>query len=205
MSEEYIKKPYTQEEMNQKVEALRNAVTQKVTKWANVIQVSQYFKPEVQRVEGEVWTEDDKLWERKDGMNRSISKLEGARMPWWCGKCSKPMTGRFDRQFWNVHGVCYNCVVDMEGAMIVAGTFEDYKKRKIIANRKAELKDKIQECITFLKEFKPLTIQYYNDVGHVFTAEEYAPLETYRPMLQDIENKVEEMIKELERFENEKM
>ena len=53
---ETVKKPYTEAEMNAKVEAMRNDVTQKLNKWSNkiVFAVSSGAKPIIKREEGEI-------------------------------------------------------------------------------------------------------------------------------------------------------
>jgi hypothetical protein len=164
---EYVNQPLSEADMQTKLDEVRANVGKKMDKWANRLQVSMAFTPKVQRVEGERWTENGKLWEMKGGIKMSITHSEQARMPWWCPKCSKPMNHRFDRKFYYLRGMCYNCNVDWEGQMRIDGTFAAFEKRMLRENEKAFLRDKIEEHLTYIKEFKEPTVHFENGPRHV--------------------------------------
>jgi len=72
-------------------------------------------EPEPTRKEGDVWEDvDGKKWTVKNGIRQSVTKLDDAKTPWWCPKCSKPMNHRFDVKFWSMRGHCYDCNIKFE-------------------------------------------------------------------------------------------
>ena len=66
-----------------------------VLKKDNALKVSMHIPEKIKRKEGDTWTDHDgKEWEMKGNIARSITKLGGAKMPWWGPKCSKTRKGR---------------------------------------------------------------------------------------------------------------
>lgn len=121
-----------------------------VLKKDQALKVSMYIGEKIKRKEGETWTDSDgKEWEMKGGIARSISKLQGAKMPWWCPKCEKTMKGRLDTRMWFMRGVCHGCVVAEENEMRLNGTWQEYQRRVMYANTIAKIKDTIAEFKDF--------------------------------------------------------
>ena len=50
-----------------------------------------------------------------------------------------------------IHGMCFDCVIDMENELRKTGKYEDYEKEKIQSNAKAWLK-KAEEDVKLLKK-----------------------------------------------------
>lgn len=98
------------------------------------------------RKEGEVWeARDGTQWTVKNGVRQKITKLDDAKTPWWCPKCSKPMNHRFDVKFWGIRGHCMDCVIKEETEMRRLGTWKKYEEEVVKNNYIAYIKDKLQE------------------------------------------------------------
>lgn len=190
---ELVKRPYTPREMEEKVEGIRKSVTQKMTKWADRLVFSMATTKQIERREGERWEEDGKMWEMKGGVRQTVTKTADARMPWWCPKCSKSMSHKLDRKFYYLRGWCFNCNVAVENEMRLAGTWDAYEKSLLRANEKAFLRDKIEERLAFIKEWKPPTL-YFEDGRY----EELAPREEFVSMMETVEKDIEFMLRRLE-------
>lgn len=192
-NQEFIKKPYTEEELQKKVDKLRNDVSSKVNRWADRIQVSMAFKPEVQRFEGEIWEEGGKKWILKDGVKQNVTVLDSARMPWWCPKCSHPMVHRLDRQFYYRKGICYNCTIDWEGELRLKGLYEAYEKRILRENEKSFLRDEIAKKVDFVKNFKEPQIHFEDGRWEIL-----ATRDQFTDTFAALESDIEFMVRRLE-------
>lgn len=111
---------------------------------------------QIKHVEGDVWEESGKLWTIKNGIKRTVTKMDHARKefttPLVCPKCGSAMKHHLDEKMWAIHKTCFNCVIDMEHEIMKAGKWEEYEKAKILANATSyfkELQDVIEE---FMKE-----------------------------------------------------
>jgi len=113
----------------------------RVLKKDQALKISMYVSEKIERKEGDTWEVDGKLWERKNGVNQSISKLQDAKTPWWCPKCKKVMNTKLDTKFYNKRGTCYNCVITEENEMRLNGTWEEYQRKVLYANVIATVKD----------------------------------------------------------------
>lgn len=99
----------------------------------------------VKHVEGDVWEERGKLWTIKNGIKRTVTKMDEARkeflMPLACPKCGEAMKAAVDAQIWAINKTCINCLVATEHEIRKAGKWEEYEKAKILANAKGYMKD----------------------------------------------------------------
>lgn len=190
----YVNRPQMNgREMEQKLSEIRARVTDKVEKWADRIQVSMHYAPTVIRQEGERWEENGKTYEMKDGIKQAVSWAQSARMPWWCPRCSKAMSHRFDRKFYYLRGWCYNCNIDVEGQMRLDGTYEKFEKQIMRANEVAFLKDKIEGHLTYIREFKEPTV-YFEDGRY----EVIATIDQFQGTFDELLADVEFMLQRLE-------
>ena len=146
----------------EKLEEVRNMVAAKMNKWSSAISVSMAFTPTILRVEGERWEEEGKAYELKNGVKQSIPRMMNVRMPWWCPKCSQPMNHKYDRKFYYLRDMCYNCNIEFEGQMRINGTYEAFEKRIMRENEKAFIRDKLQEYRDYIEGFTVPT-QVYED------------------------------------------
>jgi hypothetical protein len=115
-------------------------------------------KKHVKHVEGDVWEERGKLWTIKNGIKRTISKMEDARKeiltPLACPKCGTAMKGQLDSKFWTISKSCFNCLVAVEHEIRKAGKWEEYERKKITANANGIVKD----LQNFFEEFSKESI-----------------------------------------------
>ena len=111
-----------------------------------------FSKADEFHAEGDIWESDGRTWTIKDGIKQNITKLDKAKkahvMPLLCPKCKKVMKNRNDKPFYNIHKMCFNCVIDMEIQLRKEGKWEEYQ-RKI---KNDEIDNRIEEFKTYIKE-----------------------------------------------------
>lgn len=136
------------------------------------VQVGYVPPPKEVHKDGDVWTDKDgKEWIQK-GASKISKNLNDTRESTRqiCPTCQKDVywsSNPNDQKFFNKTGKCYDCVIEEEHKMKLDGTFDTYEKMKVIKNQRAwlnELKAKVEESITWLKE-KKNTVEYINEDG----------------------------------------
>ncbi len=99
-------------------------------------------------VEGDIWEEKGKLWTIKNGIKRTVNKMDEARKelitPMACPTCGRAMKHHLDEKMWAIHKLCFNCTIDMEHEVMKAGRWKEYEQAKMNANAESYLKDLIQ-------------------------------------------------------------
>jgi|TARA_B110000908_G_C10117455_1_gene386046 hypothetical protein len=106
--------------------------------------------------EGDIWESDGRTWTIKEGIKQNITKLDKAKkahvVPLLCPKCKKIMKNRNDKPFYNIHKMCFDCVIDFESNLKQQGKWEDYQINikngeidKQIEDFKAYIKDRLEE------------------------------------------------------------
>ena len=132
------------------VERLRNLMTGKYGDKTRS-SVGFYKKQEFYK-EGDIWEADGRTWTIKDGIRQNITKLDKAKkahvMPLLCPKCKKVMKNRNDKPFYNIHKMCFNCVIDFEHELRKEGKWDEYQ-RKVKNN---EIDNHIKEYKLFVQE-----------------------------------------------------
>jgi len=105
--------------------------------------------------EGDIWEGDGRTWTIKEGIKQNITKLDKAKKahvtPIFCPNCKKIMKNRNDKPFYNIHKMCFNCVIDFEHELRKQGKWEDYErniKNNEIDNHISEFKVWISEKLT---------------------------------------------------------
>ena len=102
--------------------------------------------------EGDMWEAEGRTWTIKDGIKQNITKFDKAKkyhvMPLLCPCCNKIMKNRNDKPFYNIHKICFNCVIDMEVKLKKEGKWEEYENN--IHN--SEIDNKIQEYKLWIEE-----------------------------------------------------
>lgn len=133
---------------------VRRKVAEKMNKDGNKLVFGWRGEPEPTRKEGDVWEDvNGKKWTVKNGIRQSVTKLDSAKTPHWCPKCSKPMNHRFDIKFWRIRGHCYDCNIKAETKMRTDGTWEKFEQNMMLRNYIAEVKDKIEELQSYHDTF----------------------------------------------------
>ena len=101
----------------------------------------------VKREVGDRWTDDEgNVWEQKKGYKVKLGKLSELRKELNtfpnCKKdictCTNPK--RNDIKMKTIHGMCFDCVIDMEHQLKIEGKYKEYEKNKILANMKSWFK-----------------------------------------------------------------
>jgi len=145
-----LKKEFTKTD----VQRLRNLVTGKYGDKTSV--GVGYTKSHIDYKEGDIWESDGRTWTIKNGLKQNITKLDKAKesnlMPLFCPECTKIMKNRNDKQFYNIHKKCFNCVIEFETKLKFEGKWEEYEKTihnsevdNIIIEFKNWAKDELKE------------------------------------------------------------
>lgn len=125
---------------------VRRKVAEKLNKDDQRLVFGWRGEPAPKRKEGDVWEDvHGKTWTVKNGITQSVTKLDGAKTPFWCPKCSKPMNHRFDIKFWRLRGHCMDCNVEAEAELRRTGQWKEYEKNIMLRNYIAAVNDKIAE------------------------------------------------------------
>jgi len=151
-----------------------------------------FSKKEEFHSEGDVWEEDGKSWTIQNGIKQNITKLDKAKkahvLPLLCPECNKVMKNRNDKSFYNIHKMCFNCVIDMEAQLKKEGKWEEYE-RKI---HNDEIDNKI-------KEYKLWVEEKLNENNDSFVSED-GDIENWIGKINKelVDKNVEEVVKYLE-------
>ena len=137
----------------QDVERLRNLVQ---GKYGEKTRSSVGFsKKDEFHKEGDIWESDGRTWTIKDGIKQNVTKLDKAKkahvMPLLCPKCKRVMKKRNDKSFYNIHKMCFDCVIDFETKLKKDGKWEEYEskiKNNEIDNQIIEFKNWIEEKLS---------------------------------------------------------
>ena len=128
MKETQLKKQFTERDLQR----VRNLATKRVND-KTVTSVG-YTKAEEHHVEGDVWEENNRVWTIKNGIKRTVRKIENVAMPFLCPKCSKSMKHDFDKKMYNIHKMCLHCTTEMESELKMQGKYEEYERNMIMNN-----------------------------------------------------------------------
>lgn len=133
---------------------VRRKVAEKLNKEGDKLVFGWRGEPEPTRKEGDVWEDvNGKKWTIKNGIRQSVTKLDLAKTPYWCPRCTKPMNHRFDVKFWRIRGHCMDCVIKDEGKIRREGKWEEYERTLMLRNYIASVEDKIAELQNYYDTF----------------------------------------------------
>jgi len=129
--------------------------------------------------EGDVWTENGKEWTIRNGLKRTVSKMDAARKqvftPLACPVCKGSMKHHLDAKMWNFNQRCYSCTIDMEHEILKAGKWEEYQRGRITANANAFCEDMettlnefIQDSVTKTNVTEDGLIENWKDADQGF-------------------------------------
>jgi len=127
--------------------------------------VTSQKKAFIEHKEGDIWEESGKTWTIKNGIKKTVTKMESLRKqiitPIACPKCKVPnMKSQVHKWAWNTYRMCFNCVVDMEHEITKAGKLEEYTN----ALYKANMESMYDDLEQFVKDFaKQKTVVYTED------------------------------------------
>jgi len=125
------------------IQRLRNLITKKYGE--KTVSSVGYEKEHVEHQENDVWEEDGRTWTIKKGIKQNITKLDSVKkqifIPLLCPCCNKNMNHPYDKKFYNLHGKCFNCVIEFETKLKAEGKFEEYEKEFMKKNMFAFVND----------------------------------------------------------------
>ena len=125
----------------------------------------------VKREVGETWIDNkNQKWEQRNGYKVKVGKLSKLRnemrtFPNCKKECNAHLDpGQADLKMKAIHGMCLNCVVEMEHELRKNGTYEEYENNKMLQNAEAWLKQAELE-----KDVLKSTLQasYVNEDGSI--------------------------------------
>jgi len=149
-----------------------------------------FSKADEFHAEGDVWESDGRTWTIKEGIKQNITKLDKAKkahtMPLFCPNCKKVMKNRHDKTYYNIHKICFNCVIDFEHELKKTGKWEEY-----------ELSIKNDELDNRIKEFKLWIQEKLEESNDGFISEDGAMEKWVGKIDKD---KVEQYVKEVEEY-----
>ena len=114
--------------------------------------------------------------EAKEEQKRVDERLEvtkEARMPWFCPSCDKIMKRRLDEKMWYLYNHCFDCQIKIENKMRIAGTYDDWATKKVIANKLSWIQEQKQSIKEFMKQTAPEYLQQFRPDGFSVDAEKW--------------------------------
>ena len=94
-------------------------------------------------------------------------------MPWFCPKCDKVMKKRLDDKMWFLHDHCFDCQLKKEHKMRVDGTYDEWKEKKIVADKLAWIRDQKIMIKEFKEQDTPEFYQQFRPDGHSVDKEKW--------------------------------
>jgi hypothetical protein len=186
MKDNVLKKEFKEKD----VQRLRNLVQGKYgEKTRSSIGFSQ---KEEYHTEGDIWEAEGRTWTIRDGIRQNLTKFDKAKkyhvMPLLCPCCNKVMKNRNDKPFYNIHKMCFNCVIDMEVKLKKEGKWEEYENK--IHNDEIDNK---------IKEYKLWVEEKLNENNNSFISED-GDIEKWTGKVNKelVDKSVEEVVKYLE-------
>lgn len=147
MAETLLKKEFREKD----IQRMRNIITKKYGN-STVSQVG-YTKVSEDHSEGDIWTEDDKMWTIKDGIKQTYTKLDSIkqaiRIPMVCPTCHNRMKSNTDKKMYQIHKECATCVAIKESKLKREGKYEEYVRSFINNNIKSHLDEAEQFLLDF--------------------------------------------------------
>jgi len=146
-------------------------------------------KEVVRREVGETWTDNKgQKWEQRKGYKVKVGKLSELReelkqFPNCKDGCESYLDpGQADLKMKAIHGMCLNCVVEMEHNLQLNGEYDGYEKKKLLSNAEAWLKQAEVE-----KEILKTTLKssFVNEDGSI---EEWGGGMTEEELIQKIDD-----------------
>ena len=135
------------------VQRMRNLVTGKYNSKTKIR--SGYIKSHKDRQEGDVWEENGKTWTVKNGIRRTVNKLDSARkaysVPFCCPKCTEKLNHPVHKNMYRRWGMCFTCVTKWEHKMRKDGTYDEWHAQFDEANFNSFIKDVQKEYEEWLE------------------------------------------------------
>ena len=150
MSDTNLKKKFSKRD----VQRMRNIITGNAG-GSTGVQVG-YSKQQQEYQEGDVWEENGKQWTIKNGIKQTVTKHDKLRqlvtMPLACPVCHNSMkVDSVNKKMWNIHHMCFDCVLEMEAKIKREGRWDEYEKQMMNDNKNSMVDDFEASVEEFLK------------------------------------------------------
>ena len=130
------------------VERMRNLIQGKANS-SSENQVG-YQKKTIERKEGDIWVENKKTWTIKKGIKQTVSKLDKIKkevfMPLCCPECGKVMKGQLNKDNYNFHKKCHDCIIEFEHPLKIEGKYDEYIK-ELKAKNSLDMVDEMESYL----------------------------------------------------------
>ena len=156
---------------------------------------------------GNKWfDEDGNEWEQRNGYKIKLGKEWQQELHEYLNTfpncpnetCTCSMPKKLDEKMKRIHGMCFDCVIDMEHKIRLEGKWDEYEKRKVKQNALAWLLEAERDKNSIASELSRM--EFTNDFGDI---EEWKTPFNKEEMLEKIENEFAEFrknfIEQLER------
>ena len=180
------------------VERIRNLIKGKEGE-SSELQVGYTTKKEDHK-EGDIWEEGGKKWTIKDGIKQTATKLDKAKkeaiLPLFCPSCKSLMKKRNDTKMYNIHKMCFDCVIDMEGKLKIEGKYKDYERTMVSNNAE----DYVNHLETYLMEaLNTSNEQYVSERGEI---ERWKGGIDKEKLTKEIKESITEFKEDIEKYKN---
>ena len=150
--------------------------------------------------------EDGNEWEQRNGYKIKLGKEWQQELHEYLNTfpncpnetCTCGMPKKIDEKMKRIHGMCFDCVIDMEHKIRLEGKWDEYEKRKVKQNALAWLLEAERDKNSIASELSRM--EFTNDFGDI---EEWKTPFNKEEMLEKIENEFDEFrknfIEQLER------
>ena len=117
-----------------------------------------------------------------------------AILPLFCPECSNLMKKRNDTKMYNIHKICYDCVINMEHKLKIEGKYEEYERTTIANNAE----DHITHLESYLMEALNTSNKHYvSEAGEV---ERWRGGVDKEKLTKDIKESVSEFKESIEKY-----
>lgn len=153
---------------------------------------------EIRKIGDKWFDEDGNEWEQKEGYKLKLGKVWQQELHQYlntfvnCPKetCTCGMPKKLDQKMKAIHGMCFDCVVDMEHKIRLEGKWDEYEKTKLKQNALAWLSEAERDKNVIATELS--NMEFTNDFGD---NEKWKTPFNKEEMLEKIENEFAEFRK----------
>jgi hypothetical protein len=157
---------------------------------------------------GDKWTDSDgNEWEQKEGYSMKLGKEWQKELHHYlnsfskCPKetCTCTMPKRMDEKMRMIHGMCFDCVIDMEHKIRLEGKWDEYEREKMKENALSWLAEAEKDKNLIAEELSK--VEFANSFGD---SEKWSSGITKEQILQKIEEEFQKFRQDfIQKLENE--
>jgi len=151
MNQSTLKKEFSQST----VQRMRNIISNKAGDRTQI--QTGWEKSNKDYQEGDIWEESGKRWTIKNGIKQTITKLDNLKklvvLPLTCPSCKTPFKIHdVNKKMHSIHGMCLDCVTEIETRLKIEGKYEQYEKDILNQNKNASLEEFEMGLEAWMKE-----------------------------------------------------